>query len=537
LGLTPRYKSLPAKIKTYDSPFFHPFFTPPFAFLLLTSLPISLDFVAGIRTNIDSQANKKMKYCAPTIAYLINFVALNNLRRISMMNPLKSLSNFGSAMGGLILCAALTACGGGGSGPAATATSDDTQVAEGETVVTKAALATSLQVSGAIFTTDSGCGTTNGNLFPSKQDVYLDGGPRRIGSAGLPSGDYYVKVTTPSGALLLGQTPTASVTVDGPVNGTGNIIGCYQLWAILTPDGLPGPFSYLNTDNPGGEYKVWLSKDPTFPPNLSKTDNFKVGPTTTTPEFGKLSVLKFYDANANGIFDFGETEIVGWKINLLGLLSGSLGDQFTPYSALLSPDTYTVKEYMPIETNWYATKVKEVSVSIVNKSDITVEFGNVCTGFGNGRTLGFWSNKNGAALIDGSDLAALRASNLRNADGTIFDPNLYGELRTWLLSGTAVNMSYMLSVQMATMQLNVGNSLVVGSALIYAPGTDSANSAGFATVDALLKEANIELGLHGLVTAGSPFRDYQEALKNAFDKANNNLTFVQATPCAFTFAP
>jgi hypothetical protein len=40
-----------------------------------------------------------------------------------------------------------------------------------------------------------------------------------------------------------------------------------------------------------------------------------------------------------------------------------------------------------------------------------------------------------------------------------------------------------------------------------------------------------------LVTAGSPFRDYQEALKNAFDKANNNLTFVQATPCAFTFAP
>ena len=26
-----------------------------------------------------------------------------------------------------------------------------------------------------------------------------------------------------------------------------------------------------------------------------------------------------------------------------------------------------------------------------------------------------------------------------------------------------------------------------------------------------------------------------EALKNALDKANNNQTFVQATPCAFTF--
>jgi hypothetical protein len=453
-----------------------------------------------------------------------------------MSNQLRPLRHFGGMIGGFILCAALTACGGSGSEPAATATTDDAQVAEGDTVVTKAAPVTALQVSGAIFTTDIACGKTNGNLFPSKQAVYLDGGPRRVGSAGLPPGDYYVKVTDPSGADLLGQTPTASVTVDP----NGDIIGCYQLWAILTPDGLPGPLnpgSYLNTSNLGGEYKVWLSKDPTFPPNLSKTDNFKVGPTQNPPEFGKLSVLKFYDANANGILDFGETEIIGWKFSLLGLLSGSLGDQFTPYSALLSPDTYTATEYMPIETNWYATKAKEISKVIISKSDETIEFGNVCTGFGNGRTLGFWSNKNGALLIDGTDLAALRASNLRNADGSIFDPNTYGALRTWLLSGTAVNMSYMLSVQMAAMQLNVDNGLVVGSALIYAPGTNSANSAGFATVAALLIEANTELGLHGLATAGSPFRDYQEALKNAFDKANNNLTFVQATPCVFTFAP
>ena len=30
-------------------------------------------------------------------------------------------------------------------------------------------------------------------------------------------------------------------------------------------------------------------------------------------------------------------------------------------------------------------------------------------------------------------------------------------------------------------------------------------------------------------------RSYQEALKNALDAANNNRTFVQATPCVFTF--
>jgi hypothetical protein len=457
-----------------------------------------------------------------------------------MSNKLRPLRNFGGMVGGFILCAALlSACGGGGAGPSPTAAIDDTQVAEGDVVVTKAALATSLQVSGAIFTTDSTCSSTNGNLFPSKQDVYLDGGPRRIGSAGLPKGDYYVKVTDPSGAMLLGQTPTASVMVDA----SGNIIGCYQLWAILTPDGLPGPLnpgSYLTTDNPGGEYKVWLSEDPTFPPNRTKTDNFKVGPTTTTPEFGKLSVLKFYDANANGLFDSGETEIIGWKFNLLGLLSGVLGDFFTPYSALLSPDTYTATEYMPIETNWYATKAKQLSVVIVDKSNITVEFGNVCTGAGGGKTLGFWSNKNGAALIEtpatvAATLAALRDINLKNGDGSDFDPTTYSMLRSWLLSGTAINMSYMLSVQMTAMQLNVAKGLVSASALVYAPGTTSANLAGFATISALLGEANAELGLHPLVLSGSSYRDYQEALKNAFDKANNNLTFVQATPCAFTF--
>jgi hypothetical protein len=37
------------------------------------------------------------------------------------------------------------------------------------------------------------------------------------------------------------------------------------------------------------------------------------------------------------------------------------------------------------------------------------------------------------------------------------------------------------------------------------------------------------------VLDGSPYRAYQQALKNALDKANNNLTFVQSTPCAFSF--
>src|SRR6185369_16067297 len=69
-------------------------------------------------------------------------------------------------------------------------------------------------MSGAIFTTDSLCAGTNVNIFTDKIDVYLDGGPHHVGSAGLPDGDYYAQVTTPSGTVL-GHTLTASVNVSG----------------------------------------------------------------------------------------------------------------------------------------------------------------------------------------------------------------------------------------------------------------------------------------------------------------------------------
>jgi hypothetical protein len=97
-------------------------------------------------------------------------------------------------------------------------------------------------------------------------------------------------------------------------------------------------------------------------------------------------------------------------------------------------------------------------------------------------------------------------------------------------------MAYMLSAQLAAMELNVFNGKVAGGSLIYAPGATSANSLGFATVNAVMAEADASLGANGLTVASGATRTYQEALKNALDRANNNLNFVQATPCAFSFA-
>jgi len=383
---------------------------------------------------------------------------------------------------------------------------------------------------GAIFTTGSTCDGTNVNIFNSKSDVYIDGGPAHQGAAGLPDGFYYIQVTEPGGALLGTSVGSATPTPIHVTNGEFDV--CYQLEAVVikTSDSTPG---YDDTTNGGGEYKVWVSPNADF--TGGKTDNFKVKP--DVPTSGTLNVNKFYDANANGQNDDGQL-ITGWKIRIIDDVELF---RFTPVSVIVAPDDYVVSEFDPAETNWLHTTDNPVNVTVGAGETKTVEFGNVCLGPGGGHTLGFWSNKNGqATLNDGAsmcpELTLLNGLSLRNGAGA--DTNFacdYTTFRNWLLGATATNMAYMLSAQLAAMELNVEAGFVSGSALVYAPGTNSANALGFATVNALMAEANTELTLHGTALAGDSWRGYQEALKNALDKANNNQTFVQPTPCQFTF--
>jgi hypothetical protein len=392
---------------------------------------------------------------------------------------------------------------------------------------------------GAIFTTDVSCTGVDLNIYISKSAVYVDGGPAHPGAAGLPEGEYYIQVTAPDGTLLgtsLGTGDETPIVVDA----SGEFAQCYQLSAILIKAS-NGTAGYDDTPNPGGEYKVWISTVGTFDNSATKTDNFKVkngtgcDPEVETcgpPPSGLLSVIKWYDRNADGIHDPGEALINGWKVNIR---DGINLDRFTPVALVLDPDDYIVTEYNPVETNWIHTTATSFNKTVSVGGSETVEFGNVCTGPGGGLTLGFWSNKNGQALVGATDLAMLVGLNLRNADGTNFDPATYAAFRTWILSATATNMAYMLSAQLAAMELNVFNGKVDGSSLIYAPGTTSANALGFATVNAVMAEADASLGSNGLTNVAGPTRTYQEALKNALDNANNNLNFVQSAPCPFSF--
>jgi hypothetical protein len=395
-------------------------------------------------------------------------------------------------------------------------------------------------MSGAIWTTNSTGDAVNMNQYEYKTDVYLNGGPKG-GGGGLPDGDYYVQVTEPNGTLLGSSYATATVHVTD-----GNFDAIYQLWSIVWKASDLSAQGYDDTTNLGYEYKVWVSQNPDFPPSESKTDNFKVryseGPRPPA-ETGMLHVLKFYDANANGLNDDGIL-ITGWKVNI----SDSISQNFTtPVDISLMADNYTVTEFTPIETNWVHTTPTSVNITLDAGEDETVEFGNVCLGPSGGRTLGFWSNKNGqkamgtTPAVMSATLSFLSGLNLRNGGGSDFNPTTYSQFRTWLLGAKATNMAYMLSAQLAAMELNVRQGFVNGGALVYAPGllpfapVTGLNALGFISVNNLMAAANTELGLHGSTLAGSAYRAYQEALKNALDDANNNKTFVQPGPCPFSF--
>lgn len=390
-------------------------------------------------------------------------------------------------------------------------------------MILTAGIASAAPVSGAIFTTESTCNGTNLNIYESKGDVYLDGGPAHPHAAGLPDGSYYIQVTEPDGALL-GSSLTAIVTVSN-----GDFAQCYRLEDILVKasDASPG---YDDTTNNGGEYKVWASQDPGFAESASKTDNFKV---KADDPSGHLTVQKFYDANADGQWTPGEPAITGWQVNISDAPHVWLDStSYTPVDYVDESGTFAVTESNAVQQNWNHTTPTSVNATITAGDTTNVTFGNLCLGAGGGLTLGFWSNKNGEKLYSN---AVAVAQNLRDGSGNSFDPANYKAFRTWILSATATNMAYMLSAQLAAMTQNVNNGNVSASSIVYAPGTGSANSLGYATIANLIAEGNALLAANSYTVASGADRTAQEAVKTAIDRANNNLNFVQSAPCAFSF--
>jgi hypothetical protein len=141
--------------------------------------------------------------------------------------------------------------------------------------------------SGAIFTTDVTGMFVNGNVYDAKEDVYLNGGPRPNApctAAGLPDGVYVFQVTDPSGHALLSEDDADQRLVS--VRGGVIVQEDPNISAHPLLPGQCGGYTvqlvpFADTENPGGEYKVWMTLFSDyemfgFTPSQSKTDNFKV---------------------------------------------------------------------------------------------------------------------------------------------------------------------------------------------------------------------------------------------------------------------
>jgi hypothetical protein len=423
-------------------------------------------------------------------------------------------------------------------------------------------------------------GPTNGNstltdgyyffavLEPGGQANPNDGGAHNLSDAVALGGD-------PAAG---GGDPASNRRFRVSSNQIAESLGSHVTEAGFPSQGLLVNLSpYDTTSNGGGVYILAIcflssSSDAihTVDPRDCKYDAFKVGEGAPPPPFGLVSGRKYYDANRNGQYDSGEDGISAWNIDITNSSTITVQTQGVSglFSMVLEDGDYSIAEQQATNqvctsdsgqivctTAWLQTgnTVDQTSDTGSNTSDLAeacdpalptyvycvhvadagttdgLNFGNVCVGAGGGLTLGFWSNKNGAKLITASDLTFLSALNLRNGDGSNFNPAAIATFQKWLLNAKATNMANMLSAQLAAMELNVRHGFVSGSAEIFAPGAISADSNGFASVNNVMDEANTELGLHGVTKSGSPYRAYQKHLKDALDLANNNLNFFQTT--------
>jgi hypothetical protein len=202
--------------------------------------------------------------------------------------------------------------------------------------------------------------------------------------------------------------------------------------------------------------------------------------------------------------------------------------------------TYVVKEELaPAGSCWFQTfpagNAHEVTV-VADKTTAAGDFGNACekTSTG-GYTLGYWSNKNGGASLDGYNdaedpetwQAFLGSYNLVGKTGADYDPTTLAAFRTWLLKADATNMSYMLSVQMAATLLNmeVKGTSYAGYGVLDMDGE-------WISIADLIVKANTFLGDNEVTVDAGAARTEAEFYKNVFDKLNNNcMTIIPFDAC------
>ncbi|MFM7842722.1 MAG: SdrD B-like domain-containing protein, partial [Planctomycetota bacterium] len=367
---------------------------------------------------------------------------------------------------------------------------------------------------------------------------------------------------------VVGTTTTSS---SGAYAFSGLVPGSYSV-RFTTPSGY-----VATTANAGND-----ATDSDAVGGVTGSYTLSSGQTNNTIDAGfyqtaALGDLVWNDANANGQQDSGETGISGVAVALLdsngnvvkttttgtggaysftGLVPGIYSVRFT------TPSGYTATSANVGSDTTDSDAVSGVTGSytlVSGQTNNTVDAGFYQSANNPaGLTIGFWSNKNGAAIISatGAQSGNLKADvftllkplNLRNADGTLLIKSTDTALATttfqkWLTAAKATNMANMLSAQLAATVLNVYSKYdssdwsidfnkvtVVGSTTklsssmlsqLNANGLGSSTNQSAKLGDISAKARDVLVTRSNTTAAGND-RTYQEAMKNIFDAVNNN---------------
>ncbi len=258
-----------------------------------------------------------------------------------------------------------------------------------------------------------------------------------------------------------------------------------------------------------------------------QSDKYVIVHNTKCPVLGSISGYKFHDVNGNGVWNAGEPGLSGWTFNLTGSATTSqvtgLGGAYT-FSGLAA-GWYKVKETM--QPGWTKTTPYPTATLALGENKTDMNIGNACFVKTGGKGKGYWTNKNGEKLMkDGGtaapELALLSGYNLRNWNGTNFNPTTYTQYEIWNWGANSINMSYMLSAQLSALILSKEANLVDGTKQVVATdpllaSVPGMSPLGIITIDDLITAADAALGADGHTPAGDPNRAYQKALKDAIE--------------------
>jgi hypothetical protein len=246
----------------------------------------------------------------------------------------------------------------------------------------------------------------------------------------------------------------------------------------------------------------------------------------------------FYDANLNGVRDDGECAIPGRLITIMGpndTLSLTTDETGGFCHSCITPGRYTVCQALPQSTG----TCRWITTTPCRTRDVTQPwkpvFGTAYSCINGGRSIGYWSNKRGTDSITSDDLAELRALNLRNPNGSDFDPVSAGQYQEWLTRAAGANAAYRLSEELSALKLNIAHGLDIRSSELDSGGS----------IIATLEYANCLLGnpigqcgglfagQNGAATASAgPLRTEQDRVRNVIQKINNRSFFIQPPPCS-----